>query len=204
MIVSSCAWCGKTMILTKYQSSLRKYCSHKCYSEVPRKHTKETKEKISKANNHKSIVPCCVCGKSLSRQRCHILRFKRFYCPGCKSEGYKKFHPVMRKEKHPAWKGGRSFLPYDARFDARLKSDVRERDGYKCRECGAKEETLGRLLHVHHVDYDKQRSVKINLISLCQPCHLKTYKKKEYWHARFEKMLHADKGSRGPKSPLKV
>ncbi|MDE3257310.1 MAG: HNH endonuclease [Gemmatimonadota bacterium] len=54
---------------------------------------------------------------------------------------------------------------------------ARERDGFRCRNCGVAEETLGRQLDVHHkIPVRLFASAAAanrpdNLISVCRPCH---------------------------------
>ena len=43
----------------------------------------------------------------------------------------------------------------------------RERDNQVCMNCGKHKEKLNSALDVHHVNYDKQLSIKENCISLC-------------------------------------
>ena len=56
---------------------------------------------------------------------------------------------------------------------------ARQRDGFRCQECGVTEEELGRQLDVHHkIPYSNFKSNleanKLeNLISLCPACHAK-------------------------------
>ena len=56
---------------------------------------------------------------------------------------------------------------------------ARQRDGFRCQECGLSEEELGRQLDVHHkIPYSSFKSNleanKLeNLISVCPACHVK-------------------------------
>ena len=56
-------------------------------------------------------------------------------------EAIKKATERIRKysgsmEKCPAWRGGISFEPYGIEFNDKLKKEIKQRDGFKCRECG--------------------------------------------------------------------
>lgn len=74
--------------------------------------------------------------------------------------------------------------PYPPEFTEGLKLLVRRRDGFVCQECGCVE--LPHRSHaVHHIDYDKNNCVLSNLVTLCQPCHVRTNANREYWTARF-------------------
>jgi 5-methylcytosine-specific restriction endonuclease McrA len=79
------------------------------------------------------------------------------------------------------WRGGKSFEPYDARFNDLFKEGVRNRDLHACQLCGLPEEENGQALDVHHVDYNKKNTVKSNCISLCVSCHGRTHHNREYW-----------------------
>lgn len=93
-------------------------------------------------------------------------------------EQYKKQNKnTLKKENHPAWKGGISYEPYNENFDIELKNKIKNRDNFKCQLC-MKEYNI---LHIHHIDYNKKNSNEKNLIVLCNSCHSKTnYKRKEY------------------------
>ena len=53
------------------------------------------------------------------------------------------------------------------------KSKVKKRDKNKCKIC----KTKNYPLHVHHIHSSKNHSIK-NLMTLCQPCHIKLHKVK--------------------------
>jgi hypothetical protein len=82
-------------------------------------------------------------------------------------------------EKNPAWKGGISFEPYNPEFNNNLKKYIRDRDYHICQLCNKPEN--GSKLRIHHIDYDKKNINSINLISLCNSCHIKTNYNREYW-----------------------
>lgn len=59
-----------------------------------------------------------------------------------------------------------------------LRKKVVERAGNKCELCGKPNYSLSDkgtrvVLTVHHIDRDKSRRNLINLIALCQKCHLR-------------------------------
>ena len=79
---------------------------------------------------------------------------------------------LMRGENNPAWRGGLSYIGYCTfEFDDWIKEQIRKRDGYRCRLCGASQDELGYRLHVHHIDGDKKNNNPNNLVSLCRRCH---------------------------------
>lgn len=67
--------------------------------------------------------------------------------------------------KHPKWQ--------------KKRLEVLERDGFKCRKCGADDKPL----HVHHFEYVKGRKVweykDHELITLCDGCHSEIHKIQE-------------------------
>ena len=50
-----------------------------------------------------------------------------------------------------------------------MKERVRERDNHTCRQCGKYQETP--LLHVHHLDKNRDNNIESNLITVCSHCH---------------------------------
>lgn len=92
-----------------------------------------------------------------------------------------KYWLGSKPEDNPAWLGGKSFEPYDPRFNKKLKLRIRERDNFTCQECGYTEEQLEYILRIHHIDYDKKNNQEENLISLCRNCHAQTNFSREDW-----------------------
>ena len=92
-----------------------------------------------------------------------------------------KAHQGKPSESHPNWQGGKSFDPYPIDFNKSLKRRILERDGYKCIVCGD-----DKILHIHHIDYNKKNNKPSNLISLCKSCHAKTNFNREYWTEQFQ------------------
>ena len=95
----------------------------------------------------------------------------------------------IKGEKNPAWLGGKSFEPYGIEFNQELKELIRKRDNYTCQECGKTQKQLKRKLSIHHIDYDKKNNSKLNLISLCLKCHLKTNTDRKHWKRHFQNIM---------------
>jgi len=95
------------------------------------------------------------------------------------------------------WKGGKSYLPYSSEFNKKLREEIKERDGYVCMECGIteelykKNESIGRGLTIHHIDYDKFNCGHKNLITLCKRCNSKANSNRELWITKFQNLLGA-------------
>ena len=94
----------------------------------------------------------------------------------------------MEGKKNPNWQDGISFEPYCIKFNDDLKERVRDFFDRKCYVCGKNEMNNGQRLSVHHVNYDKMvccNDVKPLFVPLCQSCHSKTQKDREYWEEFF-------------------
>jgi len=88
-----------------------------------------------------------------------------------------------------AWKGGKSFEPYDKTFNLKFKKEIRKRDNQICTLCNIHREKLNEALTVHHINYDKFLSIKENCVSLCRKCHGKTNNNREEWINFFQSLL---------------
>lgn len=91
--------------------------------------------------------------------------------------------PIMFGEKNPCWKGGISFEPYSIDWTRTLRQSIRERDKYTCQLCGEIQEE--RAHSIHHIDYDKLNNNPNNLITLCISCHMKTNHNRKFWIEHF-------------------
>ena len=73
-----------------------------------------------------------------------------------------------------------------------IKETIRQRDNYECQNCSMTEEehliVHGQVLHVHHIDYDKQNCNKENLISLCHNCNIRANYNRTYWQEFYTKI----------------
>ena len=85
-----------------------------------------------------------------------------------------RMHTERRGPGNPAWKGGRSRLPYHYSWTPELKALIRDRDGGACKSCGRRG-TPKRAPDVHHLNGDKQDCRPENLITLCHPCHQRAH-----------------------------
>lgn len=81
---------------------------------------------------------------------------------------------------------GKTFIPkrgYPEEWTEKLRTSIRDRDGYRCLICG--KEQGKRKLSVHHVDYDRWNNEEGNLATLCIACHCKTNVRRKAWIAYF-------------------
>lgn len=136
---------------------------------------------------HSEEVKCSYCDKNLVRKISEIKKYKKLFCDNkCK-------YLYLTGEKNPSYIDGRSFEPYPIEFNDRLKLEIRKRDNYTCQNCGMTEEehlsVIGTVLHVHHIDYNKNNCDNKNLITLCLWCNLRANKNRKYWKQFFIKVL---------------
>jgi hypothetical protein len=132
-------------------------------------------------------VKCNECNNNLLRKKCELKTKRYFFC-NRKCFGIYKSKSVVG-EVHPNWRGGISFEPYNEKFDNKFRREIRQRDNQICMLCGIHKEKLNRALQVHHINYDKQSSIKENCISLCNSCHTKTNFNRESWTNFFQSIL---------------
>ena len=158
--------CLNCYVKFKPNSKDTKFCSQRCMGEWKHK--------------TRSIVSECeVCGAKMNIILAKI-GTKRFCSMKCKNSS----HAIdMEGKGNPAWLGGIN-NPYDTRFNKRLKIEIKKEFGYKCFECGEQ-----KLLQVHHIDYNKENSVKENLVPLCCSCHCKTNYNRDIWKEKLSKKL---------------
>lgn len=105
-------------------------------------------------------------------------------------EGKLKLSEIQKTKKGslaPNWIDGRSFKPYSSSFNSQLKKEIKSRDGYICKLCGAKKEEA--TLSIHHIDYDKGNNNSYNLVTLCIGCNSKANRKREFYRKLFEMFI---------------
>lgn len=164
----------------------------------PHKHSETTRRKISQSmkgriltwEHKQKISESCIGRKpssSIWKKGEHSnlkAEFKRGNVPWNKNMlGY------LAGEKHHNWKGGISFEPYTKEFNNQLKEKIRKRDNYKCQECGKIQKQLKRKLAIHHIDFNKNNNNPLNLISLCDSCHIKTNYNRKHWKRYFQMQI---------------
>jgi hypothetical protein len=74
---------------------------------------------------------------------------------------------LVSGELNPNHQGKGRATPYAPGWGRLHKRLIRERDDYRCQNCGKQP----KLLHIHHKDWSKANHHPDNLISLCPRCH---------------------------------
>jgi len=134
-------------------------------------------------------INCSYCGKIIEIYPNRIKYTKDFFCN--KERFYLWKTENLKGKLNPNWNNGSSFGEYSQEFDSDLKERVRFRDNYRCQGCGCSQLENGKMLDIHHIDYNKQNCDIYNLISLCRSCHSMTNGKREYWKKYYEEIIHA-------------
>jgi hypothetical protein len=197
--VSKCLECNHNFIPHKFNIH-QKYCSSKCREFHSSKKLKciDCGKQLSRYNA-KRCKSCCQKGKLNSafttgitlQTTCKCGNSKDYRADKCAECHYK----INVGKNHGSWLGGISKLPYPFEFDNNLKESIRKRDNYTCQnpECNMTEEesifVLGRVLDVHHIDYNKKNCNESNLISTCLSCNTRANFRREYWKRIYTNIL---------------
>jgi len=82
---------------------------------------------------------------------------------------------------------------YPKIFSYKLKNKIRKRDNHICQHCRITEEKhlikYNTILHVHHIDYNKENCNENNLITLCSICNQKANANRDYWFAYYSYLI---------------
>lgn len=163
-----CQICNKKF--KDYFAHKRKFCSRNCYY----KFMETRKGKLHPKWKPKVKLNCRICGKifEVNEARKNIAKI-------CSRKCYAKWRSLNYKGlNHYNWKGGKIHSYTWARDWRLLRDKILQRDNYKCKKCGNKNQ-----LEIHHiVPYEiiKNHSEK-NLITLCKSCHTKEERK---WNSK--------------------
>lgn len=165
-----CLTCGKEF---KPRSKETKFCSHKCHGSF-------------KSKMQSKIVQCVICGKKKKIVFAN-LKTKSTCSRKCANQLHSQ---RMTGKGNSNWLNGIGNLPYEWKFNNKLKQKIRARDGFGCRLCGKTTELRhGCGLAIHHIDYNKQNNKENNLIALCNRCHGFTHYNREKWKKELSSLL---------------
>lgn len=199
-VIAICDGCKRERIIRK--DSYRKFC--RSCSKIGKKHSKETKEKMSKSRSGKNNS---MYGKNHSQETKNKISKansgENGPCFGRTGDKHPMFGKHLSEEtkrkisknnlrlsgkNHPNWKGGISFIPYCLKFNNKLRGYIRERDNNTCQLCGKSQNENKRKLTVHHIHYDKE-NCNPDLITLCISCNSKVNYNRDYWEQYFIRLL---------------
>lgn len=144
-----------------------------------KKHSEETRRKISLANTGRKASLDTRAKLSLLRCGPNNPFYGRKH--SLKSRVARSAKQIGKKmgRDNANWKGGVFTDPYERTFSKFIKSQVRERDEFRCRLCGKPDGE--RHHHVHHIFYNPLDADIGHLITLCPACHKMVHRKKKIW-----------------------
>ena len=190
----------RTDISKNKQSETIKGEKHSMYG---RHHTEEAKSKIKQSLGDMGGKNNPMFGKkhtedTKNRQSKNKLGIKRTEESKNKQSETNIKNGIFKGENNPMygkygelsgnWNNGSSFEPYSPEFNKELKQQVLERDNYTCQcpDC----EGVSKVLHAHHIDYNKKNNNPENIIILCNSCHAKTnLKNRSYWSEFYQNIM---------------
>lgn len=156
-----CEGCGETFSTARSNAENgKKYCSMECY----------------KNDSQADYVTCETCGEDFYVKGSYVDE-ARFCSQDCYGEWLSETNSG-KDSWH--WKGGQQ--NYGEGWTPEKRRRVRRRDGYECAICGTSQDDHDGRLHVHHIvparDFEdaERRNAMDNLITLCQPCHMRAEK----------------------------
>lgn len=155
-IRKNCARCGSAFSCGKKESTRRTYCSLQCRTAAywePRK---------------RPNIMCVACGVSFKPRN----KNSKYCSIKCKNDAQSK---NISGANNGRYVHGQHERPYPPGWTKTHRQQIRARDGDKCRVCGMRQEDHGKLLCVHHIDYDKDNLQPPNLITCCRFCHGKMH-----------------------------
>ena len=85
------------------------------------------------------------------------------------------------------WLGGLDARAYSFSFNCSLRTKIKERDRFTCQNPKCK--GLSKLLHVHHIDYNKKNSNPNNLITVCAVCHAESGTNRSRWKRYYQNII---------------
>jgi len=143
-----------------YKKGIRK----PSYSMKGRKHTKETKLKMSLTRLKMAEEGLLMSKKT--REKLRNINIGK-----------------MCGENHPMWKGGVTTLEVKIRKSTEYRlwrESVFARDNWTCQECGKRGSTTLNAHHIKHfAEYPELRTAIDNGITLCRKCHMKRHRRKK-------------------------
>lgn len=169
----TCHVCGTqfTKMKSKTEGTARHYCSQVCQFA-----DRGGSGNPAYKGGEKECV-CKHCGRRFFMGGKMIRKGRGHFCSReCANAAHIGLH---RGERSPLWRGGGPWY-YGPNWITQRKA-ARERDGYRCQECGRGSELLKRVVSVHHIipfrffglERHQEANLLSNLVCLCGSCHQK-------------------------------
>jgi len=177
---------NKGMKLSEEHKRKLSLIERKNFTFKNRKHSKESKIKMSKRNKGRIAWNKGQKTKKETLEKLSKIRKGKIPSEITKEKVSKTMRKRVELGLHNFWKGGISFEPYTIDFNERFKKGIRRRDNYVCQLCNKQ---LQVNLSVHHIDYNKKNTFKQNCISLCHDCHTITNGNRLHWTSFFQDLL---------------
>jgi endogenous inhibitor of DNA gyrase (YacG/DUF329 family) len=202
----NCLFCGKELVLSDWEKN-RLFCSITCKGKWQSENA--VGEKSSHWQGGDEIKYCAECGKEFRVEK-NAINWRRFCSFSCKGIWQSK---NLSGKNNPNWTGGSK--EYCEKWNLEFRRRIRSFFDCKCAECGTPQNE--KLLHCHHVYYDKKACCSVNengiyfsnlgikehphnfeivgdpnkFVALCDNCHKRTSGKKnrEYWARHFEEII---------------
>lgn len=168
---AECAVCGKEHVIHPHLLRKNHFCSTPCYAKW--RSMNVAGEQHPNFDRDKEHKPCEICGMDMEVLKCRG-ETQRFCSRACYGTWKSR---TQVGPKHPRWKGGVVGARREwVRAGGRLWNALcRRRDGHTCQLCGCVKGAGAGGIHVHHrlswTKYEHLRSVPLNGICLCGPCH---------------------------------
>ena len=181
--------CSKTTVEIAKELGCSKsiVCKQLIKYNIPRRHGYIKHGKCTKDKHHY----CIDCNKKITYQSA---LYGNGRCKPCAQS--EKMIGKMLGNKNPAYIHGNGNAPYPVEFNDKLKLKIRKRDNYTCQKCNITEEehiiVYGKVLIVHHIDYDKQNCKEENLTTLCNECNIRVNCNRDYWYAYFTYIINEE------------
>lgn len=156
-MTNACPNCQKDFHVKPSMARRAECCSITCRNELMKKRTAA-----------RNLVSCPTCGKHFVRRNCRQIRCSK----ECSGRDHAKMMVGMGNGRYVH---GEAMRAYPPGWTRNYRKKIRARDGNACVMCGMSQALHGKLLCVHHIDYDKDNLDQINLMTLCRFCHGKLH-----------------------------
>lgn len=166
------------LVTTTKRKGTAKFCSIKCRTVY---------HKINGAPSDKKLYDLCLfCKAEIKIGRIKKLGKRNFCGRECADAAHSLY---LRGDKNGRYINGAYESKYAPGWTRKLKDTIRQTLGLQCKICGVSQ-SVNNILHVHHIDGEKDNHSPNNLITLCKHCHRRTHgaKVKEEWKEKLSNL----------------